>query len=45
MTVLGPPLYEWMSHNLFVIALAIGSVAAMVYFIINVGKKKGRYRS
>ncbi len=45
MSIVGPPIYEWLSHNLFVVALAIASVAVMVYFIINVGRKKGRYRS
>ena len=45
MSIIGPPLYEWFSHNLFAAALAIGSIAVMVYFIINVGRKKGRYRS
>ncbi|MGD8191806.1 EYxxD motif small membrane protein [Brevibacillus ginsengisoli] len=45
MILIGPHLYEWISHNLFVAALAIASIAVMVYFIINVGRKKGRYRS
>lgn len=45
MSLVGPPLYEWFSHNFFVAALAIGAIAVMIYFIINVGRKKGRYRS
>lgn len=42
--VIGPPFYEWVSHNLFVLALVVGSAGAMVYFIYYTGKKKGRYR-
>jgi hypothetical protein len=44
MSLVGPPLYEWFSHNAFVIALIIGSVAVMGYFFYAAGKKKGRYR-
>ncbi|WP_176560368.1 EYxxD motif small membrane protein [Brevibacillus dissolubilis] len=38
----GSSFYEWFSHNLFVLALVIGSVWAMVYFVIK-SRKKGRY--
>ncbi len=44
MAVVGSTLYEWVSHNLFVAALAVGSVAVMIAFIVNTGRKKGRYR-
>lgn len=43
MRVLGPPAYEWVSHNLFVATLVIGVVAVMGYFLY-ASKKKGRYR-
>jgi cbb3-type cytochrome oxidase subunit 1 len=43
--IVGTAWYEWFSHNAFVLALAIGVVGAMAYFIYNsLGKKKGRYR-
>ncbi|MGC5326201.1 EYxxD motif small membrane protein [Brevibacillus sp. SYSU BS000544] len=44
MSLVGPSLYEWISHNLFVVALAVGALIVMALFIINVGRKKGRYR-
>lgn len=44
MSILGPPLYEWFTHNLFVAALIIGAIAAMIYFAVHVTRKKGRYR-
>ncbi|CAM5796811.1 MULTISPECIES: EYxxD motif small membrane protein [Brevibacillus] len=44
MTIVGPPLYEWFSHNVFVIAIIIACVAAMGYFFYNTRKNKGRYR-
>jgi hypothetical protein len=44
MRILGPPIYEWFSHNFFVAAVAIGTVAVMVYFLYAANKKKGRYR-
>ncbi|MDF2683220.1 MAG: hypothetical protein K0R47_4410 [Brevibacillus sp.] len=40
----GTPLYEWLSHNLFVIAAVIGVIAVMGYFAYNISRKKGRYR-
>jgi len=40
---IGPPLYEWFSHNLLVLGLVGGAVAAAVYFFFAT-KKKGRYR-
>jgi hypothetical protein len=42
--IVGSPLYEWFSHNLFVLALAVGVVAAMGYYLYRIGKRKGRYR-
>jgi O-antigen/teichoic acid export membrane protein len=43
--VVGTPLYEWLSHNLFVIAIIIGVVAVMGYYLYAINtKKKGRYR-
>jgi Tfp pilus assembly protein PilO len=42
--IVGPSLYEWLSHNLFVLALAVGAVAAMGYYLYRMGKQKGRYR-
>ncbi|WP_164553276.1 EYxxD motif small membrane protein [Brevibacillus marinus] len=44
MRILGPPLYEWFSHNLFVGALIVGTVAVMIFFAVNTARKKGRYR-
>ncbi|UFJ41016.1 hypothetical protein LOK74_00160 [Brevibacillus humidisoli] len=44
MSVIGPPLYEWFSHNLFVAALIIGAVVAMIVFAVNTARRKGRYR-
>ncbi|QQE74936.1 hypothetical protein KDJ56_03010 [Brevibacillus composti] len=44
MSFVGPPLYEWISHNLFVIAIIIGCVAVMGYFFYNTRRNKGRYR-
>lgn len=43
MRVLGPPVYEWVSHNLFVAAVVIGVIAVMGYFLFT-SKKRGRYR-
>jgi hypothetical protein len=43
MTV-GPPIYEWIQHNLFVAVLAFGVMGAVGYFLYQSGKKKGRYR-
>ncbi|WP_277603165.1 EYxxD motif small membrane protein [Brevibacillus sp. SYP-B805] len=43
MTV-GPPLYEWIQHNLFVFVFIIGAIAAVGYFLYQAGSKKGRYR-
>ncbi|MED1794585.1 EYxxD motif small membrane protein [Brevibacillus nitrificans] len=40
----GPPLYEWLSHNLFVIAAIVGVIAVMGYFAYASSKRKGRYR-
>lgn len=40
----GSPLYEWVSHNLLVIALAVGSLGAIGYFLYQANRKKGRYR-
>lgn len=40
----GPPLYEWLSHNVFVIAAIVGVIAVMGYFAYNFSRKKGRYR-
>ncbi|MDR7318374.1 EYxxD motif small membrane protein [Brevibacillus nitrificans] len=40
----GPPLYEWLSHNLFVIAAIVGVIAVMGYFVYASSKRKGRYR-
>lgn len=42
--VVGTPLYEWLSHNLFVIAIIIGVVAVMGYYLYAISKKRGRYR-
>jgi len=43
--VVGTEWYEWFSHNAFVLALAIGAVGAMAYYVYNrAGKKRGRYR-
>ncbi|WP_268898746.1 EYxxD motif small membrane protein [Brevibacillus migulae] len=42
--LVGTPLYEWASHNFFVLALAIGSLAAIGYFLYHANAKKGRYR-
>jgi len=42
--VTGSPLYEWLSHNLFVIAAVIGVIAVMGYFAYNSSRKRGRYR-
>ncbi|MBO8164741.1 MAG: hypothetical protein H0Z34_13650 [Brevibacillus sp.] len=44
MSIIGPPLYEWFSHNLAVVALTVGSVVAMILFAVNTARKKGRYR-
>lgn len=40
----GPPLYEWLSHNLFVIAAIVGVIVVMGYFVYASSKRKGRYR-
>jgi len=40
----GTPLYEWASHNLLVLALVIGSLGAIGYFLYHTNTKKGRYR-
>lgn len=40
----GTAFYEWMSHNVFVIAMMIAVIAVMIYFAYSVGKKRGRYR-
>lgn len=42
--LVGPPLYEWLSHNLFIIAVVIGVVAVMGYYLYQGRKKRGRYR-
>lgn len=44
MLTVGPPLYEWLSHNFFVIVAIIGVIAVMGYYAYNAGRKKGRYR-
>ncbi|MFD2368569.1 EYxxD motif small membrane protein [Brevibacillus sp. GCM10020057] len=40
----GPPLYEWLSHNAFVIAAIVGVIAVTGYFAYNSSRRKGRYR-
>ncbi|WP_421617127.1 EYxxD motif small membrane protein [Brevibacillus sp. TJ4] len=40
----GPGLYEWLSHNAFVIAMIIAVIAVMIYFAYTANKKRGRYR-
>lgn len=42
--VVGPPIYEWITHNLFVVLAVIGVVAVMGYYLYSNGKRKGRYR-
>lgn len=42
--ITGPPFYEWLSHNFFVIAAVIGVIAAMGYFVYSSSRKRGRYR-
>jgi hypothetical protein len=41
---IGSPLYEWLSHNLVAIALAVGAVGAIAYYLYHASTKKGRYR-
>ncbi|MFS0565173.1 EYxxD motif small membrane protein [Brevibacillus invocatus] len=41
---MGSTLYEWLSHNLFVIASIIGVIVVMVYFAYTISRRKGRYR-
>jgi hypothetical protein len=40
----GSTWYEWLSHNLFVIASIIGVIVVMGYFVYTINRKKGRYR-
>ncbi|MFM1654327.1 EYxxD motif small membrane protein [Brevibacillus sp. B_LB10_24] len=43
MGMVGPPIYEWITHNLFVIVLVVAVVAVLIYAFA-VGRKKGWYR-
>lgn len=45
MSIIGPPLYEWFSHNLALFVIILGSLVTMILFLVNTSRKKGRYRS
>lgn len=40
----GPPAYEWISHNLFVVAVTIGSLAVIGYYLYRAARDKERSR-
>ncbi|MGN7471484.1 EYxxD motif small membrane protein [Brevibacillus sp. SAFN-007a] len=42
--MVGTPLYEWLSHNLFVMAMIVGVIAVAGYYAFYASKRKGRYR-
>ena len=42
--VIGSGLYEWVSHNLFVVVAIVGAIVVMIYFAYTANKKRGRYR-
>ncbi|MGZ0051944.1 EYxxD motif small membrane protein [Brevibacillus gelatini] len=42
--IVGTPLYEWLSHNLFVAAMIVGAIGVVGYYVFYASKRKGRYR-
>lgn len=42
--VTGSPMYEWLSHNFFVVATIIGVIGVMGYYFFRSSRKRGRYR-
>ncbi|EST54300.1 hypothetical protein T458_13240 [Brevibacillus panacihumi W25] len=42
--LVGPALYEWLSHNLFDIAMIAAVIIALIYAGFTISRKKGRYR-
>ncbi|MET3291766.1 UNVERIFIED_CONTAM: hypothetical protein ABID98_004336 [Brevibacillus sp. OAP136] len=44
MNWVGTPAYEWITHNLFVAVLVIGSLAVIGYFVYQSQKDRERSR-
>ncbi|GAB1531959.1 MULTISPECIES: EYxxD motif small membrane protein [Brevibacillus] len=42
--LVGSQMYEWMSHNFFVVATIIGVIGVMGYYFFRTSRKRGRYR-
>lgn len=42
--IVGTPLYEWMSHNFFVMAMILGVIGVVGYYAFYSFRRKGRYR-